>query len=89
MVIEELAEWLLSHANDELVAAADAWVDRAYVLLGDAVAAGLPAGELFTAVHQRNMTKEMVADGTGKARKEAAYRPPSLAAILKSAGADR
>ena len=89
MAIEELAEWLLAHANGDLVAAADAWADRAYVLLGDAVAAGLPAAELFAEVHASNMTKELVADGTGKARKGAAYRPPELAAILKSASNDR
>ncbi len=52
MAIEELAEWLLAHANGDLVAAADAWADRAYVLLGDAVAAGLPAAELFAEVHR-------------------------------------
>ena len=89
MAIEELAEWLLAHVNDDLIAAADAWADRAYVLLGDAVAAGLPAAELFAEVHASNMTKELVADGTGKARKGAAYRPPELAAILKSASNDR
>lgn len=89
MALEELAEWLQAHANGDLVAAADAWADRAYVLLGDAVAAGLPAAELFAEVHASNMTKEIVADGTGKARKGAAYRPPSLAAILKSASNDR
>ena len=89
MAIEELAEWLLAHANGDLVAAADAWADRAYVLFGDAVAAGLPAAELFAEVHRSNMTKELVADGTGKARKGAAYRPPELAAILESASNDR
>jgi predicted HAD superfamily Cof-like phosphohydrolase len=88
MAIEELAEWLEAHANGDLVAAADAWADRAYVLLGDAVAAGLPAADLFAEVHRSNMTKKPVADGTGKARKGHGYSPPNLVAILKSAGAE-
>jgi predicted HAD superfamily Cof-like phosphohydrolase len=89
MAIEELAEWLQAHADGDLVAAADAWADRAYVLLGDAAASGLPAAELFAEVHRSNMTKDLVADGTGKATKGANYRPPNLAAILESASNDR
>jgi len=82
MVIEELAEWLQAHADGELVAAADAWADRAYVLFGDAVAAGLPAAALFAEVHRSNMTKEPVAGGSGKARKGPGYLPPDLGTIL-------
>jgi predicted HAD superfamily Cof-like phosphohydrolase len=89
MAIEELTEWLLAHVDGDLVAAADAWADRAYVLVGDAVAAGLPAAELFAEVHRSNMTKDLVANGTGKARKGTNYRPPNLAAILESASNDR
>ena len=82
MAIEELAEWLQAHAEGDLVAAADAWADRAYVLFGDAVAAGLPAAALFAEVHRSNMTKEPVAGESGKARKGPGYTPPDLAAIL-------
>ena len=89
MAIEELSEWLTAHANGDLVAVADAWANRAYVLLGDAVASGLPAAELFAEVHRSNMTKDLVADGTGKATKGANYRPPNLAAILESTSDDR
>ena len=32
MALEELAEWVTAHARGDLVAAADAWADRAYVL---------------------------------------------------------
>ncbi len=55
------------------MSAADAWADRAYVLFGDAVAAGLPAAELFAEVHRSNMTKEPDSAGTGKAVKRPAY----------------
>ncbi|MFO7906374.1 MAG: hypothetical protein ACQESR_23360 [Planctomycetota bacterium] len=85
MAIEELAEWLRAHAGGDLVGAADAWAERAYVLFGDAVASGLPASELFAEVHRSNMSKNLVADGTGKATKGANYRPPNLVSILEAA----
>ena len=87
MALEELAEWLTAHAAEDLVAAADAWADRVYILFGDAVAAGLPAAELFTEIHRSNMTKEPATDGGGKAIKGENYSPPQLEAIL--AGAKR
>ena len=31
MALEELAEWLFAHVDEDLVAGADAWADRAYV----------------------------------------------------------
>jgi len=86
MAIEELAEWLQAHAKGDLVAAADAWADRAFVLFGDAVAAGLPAAPLFAEVHRSNMTKEPVAGRSGKAHKGPGYTPPDLGAILRTAG---
>jgi len=82
MAMEELAEWLQAHANGDLVAAADAWADRLYVLLGDAVAAGLPAAALFDEVHRSNMTKEPDPQRTGKAIKGPAYEPPDLRKLL-------
>jgi predicted HAD superfamily Cof-like phosphohydrolase len=86
MAIEELAEWLQAHARGDLVAAADAWADRAYVLFGDAVAAGLPAAALFAEVHRSNMTKEPVAGRSGKAQKGRGYIRPDLEAVLNAAG---
>lgn len=83
MQLEELAEWLLAHADGNLVAAADAWADRAYVLFGDAVAAGLPAAALFAKVHRSNMTKEPDSANTGKAVKGASYEPPRVRRVLR------
>ena len=88
MAIEELAEWLRAHADGDLVGAADAWADQAYVLFGDAVGAGFPAGQLFAEVHRSNMSKDLVADGTGKATKGANYRPPDLVSLLEMASRD-
>lgn len=85
MAMEELAEWLSAHGRGDLIAAADAWADRAYVLLGDAVAAGLPAEKLFAEVHRSNMTKEPDSAGSGKAVKGASYNPPRIADVLREA----
>ena len=87
MAMEELAEWLTAHERSDLIAAADAWADRAYVLFGDAVAAGLPTEKLFAEVHRSNMTKEPDSAGSGKAIKGASYDPPRLAEILKDSNA--
>ena len=78
MALEELAEWLAAHSQGDLVAAADAWADRAYVLFGDAVAAGLPAVALYDEVHRSNMTKEPDPLRIGKAIKGARYQPPDI-----------
>lgn len=79
--LEELAEWLDAHLRSDLVAAADAWGDRAYVLFGDAVASGLPATAVFAEIHRSNMTKDR-ASAYGKAKKGRRFERPSLAALL-------
>ncbi len=86
LALEELAEWAMAHAEQDLVAAADAWADRAYVLMGDAVACGLPAQELFEEVHRSNMTKQYgVRTGVGKAYRGTGYEPPRIDEILGGA----
>ncbi len=83
LALEELAEWVEAHAAGDLVAAADAWGDRLYVLLGDAVAAGLPAAPIFEEVHGSNMTKIAAKAGSlGKGTKAAAFRRPRLREVL-------
>jgi predicted HAD superfamily Cof-like phosphohydrolase len=82
MALEELAEWIEAHAANDLVAAADAWADRAYVLLGDAVAAGLPAVELFEEVHKSNMTKQAAKQASGKGIKGTTYEKPDIRGVL-------
>ena len=84
ILLEEVSEWLLAHSRQDLTAAADAWADQLYVLLGDAVTAGLPAEELFAEVHASNMTKD--ADrlcGPGKGLKGPNYRPPDIHGVLE------
>ena len=78
MSLEEMAEWLEAHAENDINAAADAWADRLYVLLGDAVATGLPATKVFQAVHASNMTKAARDPRTGKGVKSSSYLAPQF-----------
>ncbi len=87
LALEELAEWLEAHANSDLVAAADAWGDRLYVLLGDAVSAGMPGAAIFEEIHRSNMTKASRPVGAdGKAVKPGSYLRPRLADAIAGAG---
>lgn len=83
LAVEELAEWLAAHANGDLVAAGDALGDRLYVLVGDAVATGMPLGALFAEVHRSNMTKfPGITTGVGRGVKGPTFVPPDIAAVL-------
>lgn len=90
LMLEELAEWVEAHAAGDLVAAADAWGDRMYVLLGDAVTAGLPAERILAEVHRSNMTKAAGASTeAGKGKKDAAFVPPDIERMLDGDRATR
>jgi len=82
IAVEELCEWAEAHAAADLVAAADAWGDRCYVLLGDAVAAGLPAEDVFWEVHRSNMTKGCAKQAHGKGTKSSGFDKPRLEPLL-------
>ncbi len=86
LALEELCEWVEAHAQSDLTAAADAWGDRCYVLLGDAVSAGLPVEEIFWEVHRSNMTKMGASAQTGKGIKSSDFDPPNLSTILSDDG---
>lgn len=83
LALEEMAEWTEAHTTGDLVAVADAWGDRVYVLLGDAVATGLPGTAIFDEVHRSNMSKDFGrATDTGKGVKSDRFIPPDLAKLL-------
>lgn len=87
MAVEELAEWLEAHVQENLVEAADALADRLFVLLGDAVATGLPVEAAFEFVSQSNHTKmASKRSGAGKGVKGSGFECPKekLALLLKS-----
>lgn len=83
MAVEELAEWIEAHNDDDLIAAADAWADQMYLLLGDAIATGLPAEPLLDEVHRSNMTKAAANKHSGKGTKPETFQPPNLAEMVR------
>ena len=90
MAVEELGEWLAANGQGDVPGAADALGDRFYVLVGDAVAAGMPLAEIFEAVHVSNCSKlPMVTTALGKAFRGPGYKAPDLATLLASYAADR
>ncbi len=87
MVLDELCEWLFAHANSNLIGVADALADRFYLLLGDAVATGLPLGDLFQEIHKSNMSKLAgVHTGVGKSVKGRNYSRPQIEKVLVQSG---
>ncbi len=82
MAVEELAEWIEAHNDDDLIAAADAWADRMYLLLGDAIATGLPAEPLLDEVHRSNMTKAAANERTGKGTKTGDFQSLNILSLM-------
>jgi predicted HAD superfamily Cof-like phosphohydrolase len=87
--LEETAEWLESQAAEDLVEATDALADRLFVLLGDAVACGLPIGPAFELVAKSNATKQQMRLSDGKGQKGGGYMCPKnqLGELLESISA--
>jgi predicted HAD superfamily Cof-like phosphohydrolase len=82
MAVEELAEWIEAHVAGDLNSAADALGDRLYVLLGDAVASGLPLQSIFDEVHRSNMTKVASQNQDGKGVKSESFEQPDFRKLL-------
>ena len=88
--LEETAEWLEAHVSEDLVEATDAIADRLFVLLGDAVACGLPVGPAFELVAKSNATKQQKRISDGKGEKGDGYKCPKepLRNLLDSIGSE-
>ena len=98
---EELEEYLIEATSIMVKLSADMEVtiddkarlvkemsDIIYILAGTAVSLGLPLDEVFTAVHESNMSK-LGPDGKpvyredGKVMKGSQYRPPNVIKVMK------
>lgn len=72
-LMEELSELLKAHEDGDLVGAADALADLAYVTMGCAHHMGLPLPKILEIVHQANMQK--VPGTTRRGHKQDAQKP--------------
>lgn len=83
LVTEEYAEFLDGIAKRDMVETADAIADLIYVLVGTAIAFGIPLEPIWRAVQKTNMAKEggaMRVDG--KVLKPEGWMPPDVAGAL-------
>lgn len=72
-LMEELSEFLKAHEDGDLVGAADALADLAYVTMGCAHHMGLPLPRILNLVHVANMQK--VPGATRRGHKQDAQKP--------------
>jgi predicted HAD superfamily Cof-like phosphohydrolase len=89
LIEEELDELKMALAKGDLVEAADALADLAYVVAGAAVTWGIPLDDVHDEVHRSNLTKvggERRADG--KLLKPPGYKRPEIARVMHDAVED-
>ena len=77
---EEAAELRAAVADNDVVGAADALGDLAYVVFGAALHFGIDLDTVIAEIHRSNMTKTPAGDS--KATKGPGYRTPDLSAIV-------
>lgn len=89
LIAEEVKDELLpALSSDNLVEIADGIADSIYVLIGCAIAYGIPIDRIFLEVHRSNMTKTAVKESTPGAKygvktpKGPDYIPPDVEGIL-------
>jgi len=91
LIDEEIQEELLpALIENNLVEIADGIADSIYVLVGCAIAYGIPIDRIFLEVHRSNMTKTVVKESTPgekygtKTPKGPDYIPPDIKGILEN-----
>lgn len=89
LIEEEVAELRAAAERSDLVGVADGLADIVYVAYGTAHVYGIDLDAVLAEVHSSNMTK-LGSDGRpvrrddGKILKGPGYRPPDIAAVLRS-----
>jgi len=81
LLYEEVNELGEAVESDDIVKIADALGDIAYVIVGTAVAYGIPFDAVLAEVHRSNMTKDNT-PAEAKLVKGPDYEPPRIAEVL-------
>lgn len=89
LIAEELQEFRIASANEDIIEVADALADLLYVVYSAAVAWGIAIDPVFMEVHYANMQK--FAPGSyeredKKWMKPPGWQPPDIRAVLESQG---
>lgn len=88
---EEYEEYLDGEEKNDLAEVADGLTDMLYIIYGTMVSYGIPADDIFSAIHQNNLTK-LGPDGKpiiredGKVLKPEGYKKFDAAKFLKKVG---
>lgn len=85
---EEFQEYLEAEGLNDEIAIADALADMIYIILGTAIAYGIPLGEVFREVHRSNLAKfegQRRYREDGKLLKPEGWTPPDVAGLLARA----
>jgi len=85
LLTEEVRELYDAAMRGDIVKIADGIADVAYVVVGTAVAYGIPFDAVFAEVHRSNMTK-VNTPAEAKLAKGPGYEPPQIAALLGEDG---
>lgn len=84
---EEFNELMTAMVAQDLTEIADACADLCYVVIGTAVAYGIPLDRVWEEVHRSNMAKAPGGKATyrsdGKVLKPDGWQPPNIKAILE------
>ena len=73
--LELLGQWLKAHVQGDLQGAGFAWGDRLYLLLREAVAAGLPVEQLFSLTHEVTSSEPPGEGEDGPGQRTSGERP--------------
>lgn len=82
---DQAKDWSTEAEKGLLTQIADGIADSIYVLVGTAVAFGIPIDLVFEEVHRSNMTKSIQKNEYGKTVKGLDWEPPKIREIIEEA----
>ena len=84
LLVEEVEELFAAEKNNDLEEIADALADIIYIVLGTALAYGIPIHSVFEEVHRSNMSKDGRPESptVNKITKGPSYVPPDIARAM-------
>lgn len=92
LIREEIDELFTAMTANDLVEIADACADLCYVVIGTAVAYGIPLDKVWEEVHRSNMAKApggvVTKRDDGKVMKPNGWTPPNIRQIIEDAYRD-
>ena len=92
MLAEEYQEYVEAENDHDIVEIADALADMMVIIIGTALAYGIPIAKVWEEVHRSNMSKvdpdtgSIIKRADGKVLKPDTWSPPDVIGVLSAAG---